>query len=160
MPDRLGASYIAEDGYRKTPVMLHRAILGSFERFVGILIEHYAGRFPAWLAPLQVVVMGITDRNAEACQAVCEQLSSKGYRAEVDLRNEKIGFKVREHTLQRVPYLIIIGDKEQQNNQVAVRTRQGEDLGSMSFDDFIKILNEAISKRGRIEQDQSPAEAN
>ncbi|MDP6193128.1 MAG: threonine--tRNA ligase, partial [Prochlorococcaceae cyanobacterium ETNP18_MAG_1] len=152
MPERLGASYIAEDGQRKTPVMLHRAILGSFERFVGILIEHYAGRFPAWLAPLQVVVMGITDRNAEACQAVCDQLSSKGYRAEVDLRNEKIGFKVREHTLQRVPYLIIIGDKEQQNDQVAVRTQQGDDLGSMSFDAFIEILNEAISKRGRIEE--------
>ncbi len=159
MPERLGASYIAEDGQRKTPVMLHRAILGSFERFVGILIEHYAGRFPAWLAPLQVVVMGITDRNAEACQAVCDQLSSKGYRAEVDLRNEKIGFKVREHTLQRVPYLIIIGDKEQQNNQVAVRTQQGDDLGSMSFDAFIEILNEAISKRGRIEEAQTQAKA-
>ena len=159
MPERLGASYIAEDGQRKTPVMLHRAILGSFERFVGILIEHYAGRFPAWLAPLQVVVMGITDRNAEACQAVCDQLSGKGYRAEVDLRNEKIGFKVREHTLQRVPYLIIIGDKEQQNDQVAVRTQQGDDLGSMSFDAFIEILNEAISKRGRVEEAQTQAKA-
>ena len=149
MPERLGASYVAEDSQRRTPVMLHRAILGSFERFIGILIEHYAGWFPVWLAPVQVVVMGITDRNAQACQDVCKKLSALEYRTEVDLRNEKIGFKVREHTLQRVPFLIIIGDKEQQSGEVAVRTREGKDFGSMPLNSFTSLLDEAIALKGR-----------
>ena len=149
MPERLGASYVAEDSQRRTPVMLHRAILGSFERFIGILIEHYAGRMPVWLAPVQVVVMGITDRNAQTCQDVCKKLSALEYRTEVDLRNEKIGFKVREHTLQRVPFLIIIGDKEQQSGEVAVRTREGKDFGSMPLNSFTSLLDEAIALKGR-----------
>ena len=149
MPERLGASYVAEDSQRRTPVMLHRAILGSFERFIGILIEHYAGRLPIWLAPVQVVVMGITDRNAQSCQDVCKKLSALEYRTEVDLRNEKIGFKVREHTLQRVPFLIIIGDKEQQSGEVAVRTREGKDFGSMPLNSFTSLLDEAIALKGR-----------
>ena len=149
MPERLGASYVAEDSQRRTPVMLHRAILGSFERFIGILIEHYAGRLPVWLAPVQVVVMGITDRNAQTCQDVCKKLSALEYRTEVDLRNEKIGFKVREHTLQRVPFLIIIGDKEQQSGEVAVRTREGKDFGSMPLNSFTSLLDEAIALKGR-----------
>lgn len=149
MPERLGASYVAEDSQRRTPVMLHRAILGSFERFIGILIEHYAGRMPVWLAPVQVVVMGITDRNAQSCQDVCKKLSALEYRTEVDLRNEKIGFKVREHTLQRVPFLIIIGDKEQQSGEVAVRTREGKDFGSMPLNSFTSILDKAIALKGR-----------
>ncbi len=152
MPERLNASYIDEDSQRRTPVMLHRAILGSFERFVGILIEHYAGRFPVWLAPVQIVVMGITDRNAKTCQEICNQLSTQGYRVDVDLRSEKVGFKVREHTLQRVPFLLIIGDKEQENGEVSVRTREGKDLGSMPLEGFISLLNSAISLRGRIEE--------
>ena len=149
MPERLGASYVAEDSQRRTPVMLHRAILGSFERFIGILIEHYAGRMPVWLAPVQVVVMGITDRNALSWQDVCKKLSALGYRTEVDLRNEKIGFKVREHTLQRVPFLIIIGDKEQQSGEVAVRTREGKDFGSMPLKGFTSLMDEAIALKGR-----------
>ena len=149
MPERLGASYVAEDSQRRTPVMLHRAILGSFERFIGILIEHYAGRMPVWLAPVQVVVMGITDRNAQTCKDVCKKLSALEYRTEVDLRNEKIGFKVREHTLQRVPFLIIIGDKEQQSGEVAVRTREGKDFGSMPLNSFTSLLDEAIALKGR-----------
>ncbi len=149
MPERLGASYVAEDSQRRTPVMLHRAILGSFERFIGILIEHYAGRLPVWLAPVQVVVMGITDRNAQSCQDICKKLSALEYRVEVDLRNEKIGFKVREHTLQRVPFLIIIGDKEQQSGEVAVRTREGKDFGSMPLNSFTSLLDEAITLKGR-----------
>ena len=149
MPERLGASYVAEDSQRRTPVMLHRAILGSFERFIGILIEHYAGRMPVWLAPVQVAVMGITDRNAQTCQDVCKKLSALEYRTEVDLRNEKIGFKVREHTLQRVPFLIIIGDKEQQSGEVAVRTREGKDFGSMPLNGFTSLLDEAIALKGR-----------
>ena len=149
MPERLGASYVAEDSQRRTPVMLHRAILGSFERFIGILIEHYAGRMPVWLAPVQVVVMGITDRNSQTCQDVCKKLSALEYRTEVDLRNEKIGFKVREHTLQRVPFLIIIGDKEQQSGEVAVRTREGKDFGSMPLNSFTSLLDEAIALKGR-----------
>ncbi len=149
MPHRLSASYISESNDRLTPVMLHRAILGSFERFIGILIEHYEGRFPAWLAPIQVVVMGITDRNSENCRMVGNELLDLGYRVDIDLRNEKVGFKVREHTIQKVPYLLVIGDKEQQNNEVSVRTREGKDLGNMGLKRFISILEENIAKKGR-----------
>lgn len=140
MPARLGAEYVAEDNTRKIPVMLHRATLGSMERFIGMLIEHYAGHFPLWLAPVQMVVMGITDRNQEAVQALTDTLKTAGYRAMPDLRNEKVGFKIREHTLQKVPYLLVIGDKEMESGQVSIRTQKGEDLGVMSVEAFIAKL--------------------
>ncbi len=150
MPERLGASYISEDNQREVPVMLHRAILGSFERFIGILIEHYAGKFPAWLAPIQAVVMGITDRNDQACISACKELISKGYRVESDLRNEKIGLKIREHTIQKIPFLLIIGDKEQAKEEVTIRTLEGEDLGSMHLGDFSKLLEQSVANMGRM----------
>ena len=149
LPERLGAQFVDEDGERKTPVMLHRAILGSFERFVGILIEHYAGAMPPWLAPQQVSVLNITDNQAEYCENLAKKLKSLGFRAEADLRNEKIGFKIREHTLHKVPFQLVVGDKEKETNTVAVRTRKGEDLGTMSVDEFIAILEKAIAERGR-----------
>lgn len=150
MPGRLDAQYVAEDGSRQVPVMLHRAILGSFERFIGILIEHYEGAFPAWLAPNQVSVLNITDRQAEYAEKVAKSLKKQGFRADTDLRNEKIGFKIREHTIQRVPYLLVMGDKEADSETVAVRTRSGEDLGSMSIDAFVSLLQEDVDRRGRI----------
>ncbi len=145
MPERLGATYVAEDNTKQTPVMLHRAILGSIERFIGILIEHYAGAMPFWLAPTQAIIANITDKQAEYAKKVAKNLSNKGFRVETDLRNEKIGFKIREHTLQRVPYLLVIGDREMENDSVAVRTRSGEDLGSMPVDDVIKLFSETVS---------------
>ncbi len=150
MPGRLGAQYVAEDGSRQVPVMLHRAILGSFERFIGILIEHYEGTFPAWLAPTQVVVLNITDNQAEYARNVEDSLKNKGFRVVSDLRNEKIGFKIREHTIQRIPYLLVVGDKEAESGTVAVRTRRGEDLGSMDLDAFIAQLTDDVARRGRI----------
>ncbi|MGD8594596.1 MAG: threonine--tRNA ligase, partial [Gammaproteobacteria bacterium] len=149
MPGRLDASYIAEDGTKHVPVMLHRAILGSLERFIGILIEHHAGAFPTWLAPWQAVVMCITDRQHEYAQKVEKSLRNQGFRVKSDLRNEKIGFKIREHTLQKVPYLLVIGDREMETNTVAVRTRSGKDLGSMELSTFIRGLNDEIASRGR-----------
>lgn len=149
MPGRLDAQYVAEDGSRQVPVMLHRAILGSFERFIGILIEHYEGAFPAWLAPEQVAVLNITDNQAEFVRKVEKTLRDQGFRAISDLRNEKIGFKIREHTLQRVPYLLVVGDKEVENQSVAVRTRDGSDLGVMSLDAFADLLRGDIAKKGR-----------
>ncbi|WP_430462765.1 threonine--tRNA ligase [Thalassolituus sp. LLYu03] len=149
LPERLGAQFVDEDGERKTPVMLHRAILGSFERFIGILIEHYAGSMPPWLAPQQVSVLNITDNQAEYCENLAKTLKGKGFRAAADLRNEKIGFKIREHTLQKVPYLLVVGDKEVEANTVAVRTRKGEDLGVMSVDAFIELLEGSVAQRGR-----------
>ena len=140
MPGRLGAEYVDEHSQRKHPVMLHRAIVGSMERFIGILIEHHAGQFPAWLAPVQAVVMNITDAQAEYVNEVAKTLANQGFRVEADLRNEKIGFKIREHTLQRVPYLLVVGDREKENGAVAVRTRSGEDLGTMSLSDFAATL--------------------
>ena len=154
LPGRLGAQYVDEDGERKTPVMLHRAILGSFERFVGILIEHYAGAMPPWLAPQQVSVLNITDNQAEYCQKLEESLKSDGFRANADLRNEKIGFKIREHTLHKVPYLIVVGDKEVEANTVAVRTRKGDDLGTMSLEAFKELLANDIARRGRVETEK------
>ena len=148
MPGRLDAQYVAEDGSRQTPVMLHRAILGSFERFIGILIEHYAGKFPLWLAPTQVVVMNITDRQSEYVEEVANALKKRGLRASVDLRNEKIGVKIREHTLRRVPYLVVTGDKEVESGSVAVRTRAGEDLGVMSVDGLADRLAAEVTNRG------------
>ncbi|MDB2704943.1 threonine--tRNA ligase [Pseudomonadota bacterium] len=150
MPGRLDAKYVADDGSKQVPVMLHRAILGSLERFIGILIEEYAGSFPTWLAPRQVVVMGISQNQSDYVAKIAKELQNKGFRADVDLRNEKIGFKIREHTLQRVPYLIVVGEREAQENAVAVRTRKGEDLGVMTLDDFVSTLNEDVASRGRI----------
>jgi len=149
MPGRLGAHYVAEDGSKQVPVMLHRAILGSLERFIGILIEEFAGRFPVWLAPVQVVIMNISDNQSEYVGKVEEILRNQGLRAKSDLRNEKIGFKIREHTLQRVPYLLVIGDREVTDNTVAVRTLSGEDLGSMPLQDFVDRLNTELVGRGR-----------
>lgn len=145
MPGRLGSSYVAEDGERKVPVMIHRAVLGSMERFIGILTEEYAGYFPLWLAPKQMVVMNITDNQADYAKQVVESLQAQGFRAKTDLRNEKIGFKIREHTLKRVPYLLVVGDKEMEAGMVAVRSRRGEDLGSMLVEDFIALANEEIA---------------
>ena len=150
MPGRLGAEYVAEDNSRHVPVMLHRAIFGSFERFIGILIEHYEGSFPAWLAPQQVVVMNITDRQAQYCAEVVKSLKNNGFRAEADLRNEKIGFKIREHTIQRVPYLLVAGDKEVESGSLAVRDRAGKDLGVMSLEGFIKHLQQDVARLGRV----------
>lgn len=150
LPERLDAEYVAEDNARKRPVMLHRAILGSFERFLGILIEHYEGSFPVWLSPVQAVVANITDNQADFVRKVEKTLRDKGFRAISDLRNEKIGFKIREHTIQRVPYLLVIGDKEVENNSVAVRTRDGKDLGVMNLEAFIEHLTADIARRGRV----------
>jgi len=147
MPGRLDAGYIADDNSRKVPVMLHRAILGSLERFIGILIEETAGALPLWLAPVQVVVMNITDRQAEYCKNIAQSLQKQRFRVDLDLRNEKIGFKIREHTLSRVPYLLVLGDREVENRTVAVRTRGGEDLGSMTIDDFSQLLAAGVARR-------------
>jgi threonyl-tRNA synthetase len=147
MPGRLDAQFVAEDGSRQVPVMLHRAILGSFERFIGILIEHYEGAFPTWLAPEQAIILNITDNQAEYSQKVAETLKNNGFRAHCDLRNEKIGFKIREHTLQRIPYLLVVGNKEVDDNTVAVRTRSGVDLGVMPIDAFVKLLSDDIAKK-------------
>jgi threonyl-tRNA synthetase len=140
MPGRLGAEYVDEASQRRHPVMLHRAIVGSMERFIGILIEHHAGQFPTWLAPVQAVVVNITDAQADYVVEVGKSLSNQGFRVENDLRNEKIGRKIREHTLQRVPYLLVVGDREKEDGLVAVRTRGGEDLGSMTVAGFAERL--------------------
>jgi threonyl-tRNA synthetase len=150
MPGRLDAQYVSEDGSRQVPVMLHRAILGSFERFIGILIEHYEGAFPTWLAPEQAVVMNITDAQAEYVEKVTDSLKNKGFRVEKDLRNEKIGFKIREHTIQKTPYLLVIGDREVETQTVAVRTRGGEDLGVMRIAEFAELLTQDVNRRGRV----------
>jgi threonyl-tRNA synthetase len=147
MPARLGASYIAEDSSRQVPVMLHRAILGSLERFIGILIEQHAGTFPLWLSPVQVVVLIIADRHTDYAAQVLKTLEQQGIRAKIDLRNEKIGFKIREHSMQRVPYLVIIGDNELEQQRITVRTQKGEDLGSLAISDFNNLLKQDIADR-------------
>ncbi len=149
LPERLGAAYIGDDSQRRTPVMLHRAMFGSLERFCGILLEHHAGRLPTWLAPVQAVVMSITDRQAGFAQQLQEILENQGFRVAADLRNEKIGFKIREHTLQRVPYLLVVGDREAESNEVAVRTRGGQDLGRMPLTRLVQGLSAEIASRGR-----------
>jgi threonyl-tRNA synthetase len=149
MPERLGAYYIDEHSNRKTPVMLHRAIFGSLERFFAILLEHHAGRLPAWLSPVQAVVMTITDRADEYVRRITESLKNQGFRVESDLRNEKVGFKIREHTLRRVPYLLVAGDKEVAANLLAVRTRSGKDLGTMVPETFAERLRVELDSRGR-----------
>lgn len=147
LPGRLDATYVAEDNSRKTPVMIHRAILGSIERFIGIITEEYASFFPAWLAPTQAVVMNITDSQADYVQKVAKQLSDVGLRVKTDLRNEKVGFKIREHTLRRVPYMLVCGDKEIAEGKVAVRTRKGADLGTFTVEEFAEILKNQVRSR-------------
>ncbi len=149
MPGRLGAHYIDESGNRQVPVMLHRAILGSLERFIGILIEHYAGALPLWLAPVQAVVLNITDRQGGYAREIEESLINQGLRVKSDLRNEKIGYKIREHTIQRVPYLLVVGDREIETSTVAVRTREGKDLGSLKRDKLCEGFAVEIASRGR-----------
>jgi threonyl-tRNA synthetase len=140
MPERLGAEYVDEQSTKRHPVMLHRAIVGSMERFIGILIEHHAGNLPAWLAPVQAVAMNITDAQGDWAQTVRKTLADQGFRVAADLRNEKIGYKIREHTLQKVPYLLVVGDREKEHGMVAVRARSGEDLGTMRLEDFAALL--------------------
>ncbi|MBU0456207.1 MAG: threonine--tRNA ligase [Pseudomonadota bacterium] len=147
MPTRLGAQYVAEDGSKKIPIMIHRAILGSLERFIGILLEHYAGNLPLWLAPTQAIVLNITDKQADYAKQVVDALRNQGIRADVDLRNEKIGFKIREHTLQHVSYIVVVGQREMDTDQIAVRLLSGEDLGAMSIQDFVQKLHEQIKAR-------------
>jgi threonyl-tRNA synthetase len=149
MPGRLGAHYIDAQSQKRTPVMLHRAIFGSLERFFAILLEHHAGKLPTWLAPVQAVVMSITDRQNDYVTKVTEMLKNQGFRVESDLRNEKVGFKIREHTLQRVPYLLVAGDKEVAANLLSVRTRSGKDLGAVSVDTLIERLRSEVQSRGR-----------
>jgi len=148
-PGRLGAQYVAEDNSRRTPVMLHRAALGSFERFIGVLIEHYAGALPVGLSPVQAVVMNITDNQADYCREVRDSLKSKGFRVALDLRNEKIGFKIREHTIQKTPWLLVVGDREAQSGSVSVRKLGGEDLGKMTIAAFCDRLGGEVARRGR-----------
>ena len=148
MPERLGAKFVGEDGDRHVPVMVHRALLGSLERFIGILIEQHAGRFPVWLAPVQTVALNITDKHANYAKEVAETLKNQGFRADSDLRNEKIGLKIREHTLQRIPYLLIVGEREMEHRTVAVRAQGGDDLGEMSVDDFAQRLSQETASRG------------
>jgi threonyl-tRNA synthetase len=147
MPQRLGAEYVAEDSSRRHPVMLHRAIVGSMERFIGILVEHHAGNFPAWLAPTQAVVLNITDAQAEYAAEIANALTGRGFRARADLRNEKIGYKIREHTLHKVPYLLVVGDREKESGAISVRARSGEDLGSMPLPAFIERLQGEAAPR-------------
>jgi threonyl-tRNA synthetase len=147
MPARLGAEYVAEDNTRKVPVMLHRAIVGSLERFIGVLIENHAGAMPLWLAPVQAVVLTITDRQVDYARQIEARLKAAGLRVAADLRNEKITYKIREHSLQKLPYQLIVGDKEMQAGSVAVRTRSGEDLGAMPVEALLARLREEIAAR-------------
>ena len=150
LPERFDMEYVGEDGERHRPIMIHRALLGSIERFFGILIEHYEGKFPTWLAPVQAVLLNITDRQDDFVAGIEKTLKNQGFRVAADLRNEKIGFKIRHHTLQRVPYLLVVGDREAESNTVAVRTRSGEDLGTMSVEDFVRHLDADIASRGHV----------
>src|SRR5580658_4442688 len=150
LPGRLGAAYVGEDSQKHTPVMLHRAMFGSLERFIGILIEHHAGKLPTWLAPVQAVIMGITERQEKYCLEVAENLRNQGLRVETDLRNEKVGFKIREHTLKRVPFLLVAGDREVEGHTLAVRTRGGKDLGSLELKELTALLCDEVASRGRL----------
>jgi len=150
LPARLGASYVGEDGQRHQPVMLHRAMFGSLERFIGILIEHHAGKLPTWIAPVQAVIMGITDRQEKYCLEAAENLKNQGLRVETDLRNEKVGFKIREHTIKRVPYLLVAGDREMEGRTLAVRTRSGKDLGAIELVELARLLCDEVASRGRL----------
>ena len=147
LPERMEANYVGDDGERHHPVMIHRAILGSFERFIGILIEEYDGSFPVWLAPIQAVIMNISDKHVEKAQEYEKKLSSWGFRAKLDLRNEKITYKIRDHSIQRIPFQLIVGDREVENNSVSIRTRKGEDLGSLTLEEFKKLLDKIIKSK-------------
>lgn len=147
MPQRFNLEYVGEDGQKHRPIMIHRAIFGSIERFIGILIEHYAGNFPVWLAPVQVKILPITDRTAEYAQAIAKKLTELNFRCDVDSRNEKIGYKIREAQLEKVPYMIVVGDKEAESNSVAVRSRKDGDLGAMPVNAFIDKLTEENAKK-------------
>ena len=147
MPNRLEATYIDEHGERVTPVMLHRAILGSFERFIGILLEHHAGNMPLWLAPTQVAVLNITGQQAEYAEKVGQTLKNHGFRAIYDLRNEKIGYKIRQHTLNKTNYLVIVGNSEVEEGTITVRSHDGEDLGSMTVEALIEMMNQQIDEK-------------
>ncbi len=155
LPGRLNASYVGENNERLVPVMIHRAILGSMERFIGILTEEYAGFYPTWLAPVQVQVMNITDAQADYVDELTKKLQAAGIRAKSDLRNEKIGFKIREHTLRRVPYMLVCGDKEVESGKVAVRTRRGKDLGTMDVNEVIEKLQKEIRSRSLHQLEES-----
>ena len=148
LPGRLGAHYIDEHSQKRTPVMLHRAIFGSLERFFGILLEHHAGKLPTWLAPVQAVVMNISEKQGKFAAEAAEFLKNQGLRAEIDLRNEKVGFKIREHTLKRVPYLLVAGDREVESRSLAVRTRSGKDLGAMPLADVAARIAQDVASRG------------
>ena len=147
VPDRLDAKFIGEDGNKHIPVMIHRAILGSFERFIGILIEHHSGSLPLWLSPTQAIILNITDKQAKFAQKIEKSLRKDGFRVESDLRNEKITYKIRDHSIQRTPYLLVVGDKEVENNTISVRTRGAEDLGPMSIEDFSILLKNEIETK-------------
>jgi threonyl-tRNA synthetase len=147
MPERLGAEYVAEDNARRIPVMLHRAIVGSMERFIGILLEHYSGAMPLWLAPVQLVVLNISEHQAEYAAKVAADLKAAGFRVEADLRNEKITYKIREHSLQKLPYLLVVGDKEMAAESVVVRARGNQDLGVMSLEDFVARVAGEVAAR-------------
>ena len=147
LPERLEANFVGEDGERHRPVMMHRAILGSFERFIGILIEEYDGNFPLWLSPIQAVIMNISDKHAKNTKEIAKKLKSKGFRVKLDLRNEKITYKIRDHSMQRIPFQLVVGDKEIENNTVSVRARKGEDLGSLTLEDFSKLLDKNIKSK-------------
>ena len=150
LPARLGATLHRRGQPAHTPVMLHRAMFGSLERFIGILLEHHAGKLPTWLAPVQAVVMGITDRQDKYCQEIAENLKNQGLRVETDLRYEKVGFKIREHTLKRVPYLLVAGDREMEGHTLAVRTRGGKDLGNLELKELSALLCDEVASRGRL----------
>jgi len=150
LPARLGATYIGDDSQRHTPVMLHRAMFGSLERFIGILLEHHAGKLPTWLAPVQAVITGITDRQSKYCEEIAENLKNQGLRVETDLRNEKLGFKIREHIIKRVPYVLVAGDREVEGRTLAVRTRSGKDLGAIGLTELASLLSDEVASRGRL----------
>ena len=147
LPERLEANFVGEDGEKHRPVMMHRAILGSFERFMGILIEEYDGNFPLWLSPIQAVIMNISDKHAKNTKEIAKKLKSKGFRVKLDLRNEKITYKIRDHSMQRIPFQLVVGDKEIENNTVSVRARKGQDLGSLTLEDFSKLLDKNIKSK-------------
>ena len=147
MPERFELEYVGEDGQKHRPVMIHRVVLGSIERFIGVITEHFGGAFPTWLAPVQVKVLPITDRTADYAKSVAEKLDAAGIRVETDLRNEKIGYKIREAQMQKIPYMLVVGDKEAEAGNISVRTRSGGDMGVMSLDDFMAQLQEEIDTK-------------
>ena len=149
MPERFDLEYVGEDGQKHRPVMIHRVVLGSIERFIGVITEHFAGAFPTWLAPVQVKVLPLTDRTAQVCDNIASELDGLGLRVEVDHRNEKLGYKIREAQLQRIPYMLVVGDRDVENGVVSVRSRKGGDLGAMTLDAFKEKILEEVKTRAR-----------